>query len=315
LRRVIIDTDPGVDDALALLLAMASPELKVEAITVVSGNVGLEHGVRNALLTLDAADPADPPLVAAGASGPLVRDAVEAAHVHGADGLGGATAELDPPSGSTANANAVEVILQTVSYSPNKITLIALGPLTNLARAFMSDAGAMTLVDRIVIMGGTLRAPGNVTPVAEFNFYADPEAARIVLSSGAPILVVGLDATNKAIVSRDELRRRAERSDKPWADFAERICRGYFEAREAKTGRAECILHDPLAVAAAIDPRLVRTERHELDVETEGRLTSGMVVADLRELKPTSAGEGEIEVAVDADGERFRQFFLDQVFG
>lgn len=315
MRRVIIDTDPGVDDALALLLALGSPELKLEAITVVSGNVGVERGVRNALLTLDAAQLSEPPLVAAGAASPLERDAVDAVHVHGEDGLGGAAAELGAPSGSAVDADAVDVILQTISYNPEEITLIAIGPLTNLARAFLTDAVAMTLVHQIIIMGGALRAPGNVTPVAEFNFYADPEAARIVLSAGAPMLVVGLDATTKATMSRNELTARAERSGKPWARFAERICHRYFDLREAQTGRAECILHDPLAVAAAIDPRLVRTERHSLDVETEGRLTTGMVVADLRDaVSRHPAGEGA-EVAVDVDSERFRSFFLDRVFG
>jgi purine nucleosidase/pyrimidine-specific ribonucleoside hydrolase len=304
-----------VDDALALLLALACPEIELQAVTVVAGNVGLDLAVRNALLTLEAAQLPSPPLVAAGAAKPLEREPISAAHVHGDDGLGGAAAEYGPPSLAAVDANAVEVILDTISYSPNEITLIALGPLTNLARAFMADPVAMTLVQRIVIMGGALRAPGNATPSAEYNFYADPEAARIVLSSGAPTTVVGLDATRKATVSQDELAERAGRSHRPWAAFAERICRSYFERRRDETGRAECILHDPLAIAAAVSPVLIRTERHALDVETDGRLTTGMLVADLREDRPREAAPGGADVAVDADSERFRHFFFDRVFG
>ena len=315
MRRVIIDTDPGVDDALAILLAAASPELKLEAITVVAGNVGLDAGLRNTLLTLDAVDMVAPPLVARGAAKHLERDCVHATHVHGEDGLGGVAAELGDPRTAAVDLDAVEVILDTVSINPGEISLIALGPLTNLARAFLLDAGAMTLVRDVIIMGGALRVPGNVTPSAEFNFYADPEAAHIVLSSGVPITVVGLDVTMQTRVSREEFTRRAQASSRPWAGFAERICRGYFDQRERQTGRAECILHDPLAIGVALDPPLVVTERHRLDVETEGIATTGMLVADLREERPPSSARQDPDVAVEVDADRFRAHFLDRLFG
>ncbi len=314
MTRVIVDTDPGIDDALALLLASASPEIRIEAVTVVAGNVGLDPAARNALLTLETAGLAPLPTVARGAAGPLERGAVDASHVHGDDGLGGAAEEYGPPAGVAASG-AVELMLQTISRDPGEITVVALGPLTNLARAFLADAGTMAVVRNLVIMGGALRAPGNVTPTAEFNFYADPDAARIVLGAGVPTTVVALDATTKATVSRDELVRRASASAAPGAKFAERVTRGYFEFREARTGRAECLLHDPLAVAVAFDPSLVSTERHVLDVETDGRLTTGMLVADLRETAEPPGADRAVEVAVDVDSDRFRGLFLDRLFG
>jgi inosine-uridine nucleoside N-ribohydrolase len=314
-RRFIIDTDPGVDDALALLLAFASKELHVEAITIVAGNVGVDLGARNALLTIDAAGLRNAPLVAVGAFKPLDRESVDAAHVHGADGLGGAAAYFPAPTGSPAEARALDLLLETISYNPNEISLLAIGPLTNLAHAFLADPGTMALVQEIIVMGGVLRGPGNATPTAEYNFYADPEAARIVLTSGAPITLVGLDATRLATVSRDEMKSRADTSLQPAAAFAERICRRYFDVREMATGRPECILHDPLAVGVAVDPSFVRTERNILDVETEGRLTTGMVVGDHREGTQPPSDKAGVAVAVETDAERFRGFFLDRVFG
>ena len=315
MRRFIIDTDPGVDDALALLLAFGSQEIQVEALTVVAGNVGVELAARNALLTIEAAGLRSPPLVAVGASKPLERDAVNAVHVHGDDGLAGAAAHFGQPSQSPVDAPALDVLLETISYNPNEISLIALGPLTNLAHAFLSDPGTMALVPEIIIMGGALRPPGNTTPTAEYNFYADPEAARIVLTSGAPITLVALDAAARTRISRDELMQRAGASARPSAAFAKSICERYFDVRETITGRPECSLYDPLAVAAAIDSSLVRTERYMLDIETEGRLTTGMLVADLREGAPPSAEAQSVAVAVETDGDRFRNFFLDRVFG
>ena len=315
MRRIILDTDPGVDDALAILLAAASPELRLEAVTVVAGNVGVDLGVRNALLALEAAASPQMPVVARGATRPLDRDAVDASHVHGEDGLGGAAAELGEPVAKAADAEAVEVILQTISYSPGEITVIAIGPLTNLAQACLADAGTVSLAKEIIVMGGALRVPGNATPAAEYNFYADPEAARILLGSGVPITLIGLDVTTQAKVEREEVAARTAASRSRAAAFGERVLRGYFAFREAQTGRAECLLHDPLAVAVAIDPSLVTTERHSLDVETDGRLTTGMLVADLRETAPRPSPDKGVDVAVSVDAERFRKLFLDRVFG
>ncbi|MEZ5366463.1 MAG: nucleoside hydrolase [Bryobacterales bacterium] len=201
-RRVLIDTDPGVDDALALLLAFASPELHVEAITTVAGNVGLEPATRNALLTLDVARVQNPPTVVRGAYKPLEREAVDAAHVHGEDGLGGMASAYGEPSRGAAPGAAVDCILETIARQPGEVTVIALGPLTNLAQALLADPKAMALAERIVVMGGALDVPGNAGPHAEFNFFVDPEAARIVLRSGLPVTLVGLDVTRLAVLNQ-----------------------------------------------------------------------------------------------------------------
>src|SRR5438105_14239409 len=187
--RVIIDTDPGVDDALALLLAMRSPELKIEAITPVAGNVPLELTLPNALRMVEIAGRTDIP-VAAGASAPLLRRLVTAAYAHGENGLGGAV--FPEPKLKPADQPAAEFIRTTVRKHPNELTLITVGPLTNVASALSLDTELARLIPRIVMMGGSLSG-GNITPAAEFNVYVDPEAARIVFQSGVPITMVGLD--------------------------------------------------------------------------------------------------------------------------
>ncbi|MCB1019488.1 MAG: nucleoside hydrolase, partial [Acidobacteria bacterium] len=235
-RRILIDTDPGVDDALALLLAFASPELQVEAITTVAGNVGLELATRNALLTLDVARLKNPPPVVRGAGKPLEREAVDAAHVHGEDGLGGMASSYGAPSRPACQGAAVDCILETVARHPGEVTIVALGPLTNVAQALLADPKTMALAERIVVMGGALDVPGNAGPHAEFNFFVDPEAAQIVLRSRLPVTLVGLDVTRQAVVSQQELVERARMSSNPGATFAERITRKYFDVRKAASG-------------------------------------------------------------------------------
>lgn len=298
---VVIDADPGVDDALALLYALASPELTIEAITVVSGNVGLPLGVRNALLTLEASGVDAPPPVYAGADRPLRRDPLDASHVHGADGLGGAAEGRKPSLGVQAE-HAVDFLLRTLSARPGEVTLVALGPLTNLGAALVRDPAILRLARSVVVMGGSLSA-GNVTPAAEYNFYADPEAAKAVLTSGADLTVVGLDATRQALLTRE----RMERAELP--PFPRRLLEHYIAFFEGRRGMAACYLHDPLAVGTAADPSLVRTLALQADVETEGRLTRGMLVADRRE----NASEGPVRVAVEADAERFVGRFLERL--
>src|SRR6202795_432470 len=185
--RVIIDTDPGVDDALALLLAMRSPELKIEAITPVAGNVPLELTLRNGLRMIEIAGRTDIP-VAAGARSPLVRRLVTATYAHGENGLGGAV--FPEPKTKPVNQPAAEMIRQIVRKFPSEVTLLTIGPLTNIATALNLDSELAGLIRGLVMMGGSLSG-GNITPAAEFNIYVDPEAARIVFQSGIPIPMVG----------------------------------------------------------------------------------------------------------------------------
>lgn len=298
---VVIDTDPGVDDALALLYALASPELAVEAITVVAGNVRLPLGVRNALLTLEASGAANPPSVYAGRERPLRRDPLDAAHVHGADGLGGAS-EGREPSLQAQKEHAVDFLLRTLSERPGEITVVALGPLTNFGAALERDPEILRRARGVVVMGGSLSV-GNVTPAAEYNFYADPEAAQAVLKSGCELTVVGLDATRQAVLTRERMEQAS------LAPFARRLLEHYVAFFEKHRGMSACYLHDPLAVAAAADPSLIRTTALQADVEAEGRLTRGMLVADRREGAPP----GPVRIAVGTDADRFAELFLGRL--
>ena len=320
-RRVIIDTDPGIDDALALALALRSPEVRVEAITTVCGNVNVDLGTRNALLVLEALGVDDPPPVARGADRPLLREPVDAAHVHGADGLGGITAIVEPggtprygpPRATTGSRDAVDLILDIVRKNPNQITLIAVGPLTNVALALERDPTAMAQLAELIVMGGSLSGIGNVTATAEFNFYADPHAARQVLRAGLNTTLVGLDVTQQTLLRKADLEARLAHLKSPAAKLVGDISRQYFALAQARSGDAACPLHDPLAVGVAIDPSFVRTERFEADVETGGELTTGMLVADRRKAKAPSGFDGRIQGCVEVSAERFVKFFLDRV--
>jgi purine nucleosidase/pyrimidine-specific ribonucleoside hydrolase len=320
-RRVIFDTDPGIDDALALALALRSPELRVEAITTVCGNVNVELCTRNALLVLEALGAANPPPVARGADRPLQRPPVDASHVHGEDGLGGISAIVErggsprylSPRAAAVGRHAVDLILDIVKRNPDEITLIAVGPLTNVALAIERDRAVMERLAELIVMGGSLSGIGNVTPAAEFNFYADPHAASQVLRAGLKTTLVGLDVTEKTLLRKANLEARLAKSKSPAARLVADISRQYFAVGEARSGFAACPLHDPLAVGVAIDSGFVRTEAFQADVETGGALTSGMLVADRRRNNAPSGLQGRIEVCVEVNAERFVQFFLDRV--
>ena len=200
-RRIILDTDPGVDDALAIFLALRSPELKVEAITPVSGNVPLALTLPNALRLVEIAGRTDVP-VAAGAATPLLRRLVTATYVHGDNGLGGA--DFPEPKLKPVSENAAQLICRMVRESPGQITIVGIGPLTNVATALKSDSDLAPKIKEIVVMGGSLSA-GNITPSAEFNFYVDPEAAKIVFDSGVPITMVGLNVTEKVLLGEQQI--------------------------------------------------------------------------------------------------------------
>lgn len=319
-RRVIIDTDPGIDDALALILAFRSPELKVEAITTVCGNVPLDDATRNALQVLEVLNLPEPPPVARGAAKPLVREPLPARHVHGEDGLGDiaglVNAEGKPrypePALSPVSESGVEVILELLRENPGEISIVALGPLTNIALALEADPAAFAQVKELIVMGGAVSGIGNATETAEFNFRADPHAASQVLQSGIPIVVVGLDVTLRTLLTPDALETRIEgRSDRV-AQFITDISGKYFEVSQRVRGLGGCALHDPLAVGVAIDPTFVTLEPIVADVEAEGRLTAGMLVADRRK-RLVGTGAPTIQAAMDVDSARFVDFFLQRV--
>jgi inosine-uridine nucleoside N-ribohydrolase len=268
--RVIIDTDPGVDDALALLLAMRSPELKIEAITPVAGNVPLELTLPNALRMVEIAGRTDIP-VAAGAKSPLVRRLVTATYAHGENGLGGAV--FPEPKTKPVNQPAAELIRQIVRQFPGEVTLLTIGPLTNIATALNTDAELAGMVRALVMMGGSLSG-GNITPAAEFNIYVDPEAARIVFQSGIPITMVGLDVTRKTSLTEDHLRQ-LQAGQNPVSQAAATIARNAIEHNRERGFVVGPNMHDSLAVAGFLDPSMLKLKEYYVDVETTGELTAG----------------------------------------
>jgi inosine-uridine nucleoside N-ribohydrolase len=268
--RVIIDTDPGVDDALALLLAMRSPELTIEAITPVAGNVPLELTLPNALRLVEIAGRTDIP-VAAGARGPLVRRLVTATYAHGENGLGGAV--FPEPTTKPVAEPAAEYIRKIVRKYPHEVTLITLGPLTNIATALSSDPELDGMVRGLTMMGGSLSG-GNITPAAEFNIYVDPEAARIVFQSGIPITMVGLDVTRKTSLTEEHVRV-LEAAQNPVSQAAAKIGRNAINHNRERGFLVGPNMHDSLAVAAFLDPTILKWQEYYVDVETTGELTAG----------------------------------------
>ncbi len=268
--RVIIDTDPGVDDALALLLAMRSPELKIEAITPVAGNVPLELTLPNALRLVEIAGRIDIP-VAAGARGPLVRRLVTATYAHGENGLGGAV--FPEPTTKPVAEPAAEYIRRIVRKYPREVTLITLGPLTNIATALSSDPELAGMVRGLTMMGGSLSG-GNITPAAEFNIYVDPEAARIVFQSGIPITMVGLDVTRKTSLTEEHVRV-LEAAQNPVSQAAAKIGRNAINHNRERGFLVGPNMHDSLAVAAFLVPTILKWKEYYVDVETSGELTAG----------------------------------------
>ena len=308
-KPVILDVDPGVDDALAILLALRSEELEVRALTVVNGNVPLSSGVDNALKVLELAGHSDIP-VYEGAERPLRRDAVHAKAFHGESGLG--EAALPEPSIS-AHSGAVDFLKTVLRAEPGVVSVIALGPLTNLALAQQQDPGILECANEIVVMGGALHSPGNVAPHSEFNFYVDPDAARAVIRTGAELTIVPLDATRMIDLSRDDIGQQLKVNSSPAALFCEAATRAGLSIAERMSGNAVFYLHDPLAVAAAIDASICDFDDYWIDIETEGELTAGQVVFDRRAYADEASWDGRrVRCAVAADRQRMLQLFFDR---
>jgi len=292
---VIIDCDPGHDDAIALLMALASPRLDVRAVTVVAGNQTLEKTLNNALKVLSFVGAEVE--VAAGAAQPLVRPLTIAPEVHGESGLDGPI--LPPPTLKPSPRSAVEVIIDVVRKSDQKITLIPTGPLTNVAAALLLAPDIKANIDRITLMGGAAYV-GNWTPSAEFNILVDPEAAHIVFSSGVPITMVGLDVTHKALVYEEDIARLKAMNRRVARMVAELL--DFFSQFHKRFGFKGSPLHDPLAVAAVIEPQVLTTRHLPVVIETKGEYTTGRTVVDfygVTGLKPN------VDVALEVDRDRF----------
>jgi inosine-uridine nucleoside N-ribohydrolase len=299
--KIIIDCDPGHDDAMAILLALASPEVELIAITTVAGNQTLDKTTRNALVTLEVAGRADV-RVAAGANTPLRRELRTAAHVHGETGLDGP--ELPEPSAQAVTAHAADFLAAIIE--PGTV-LVPTAPLTNIALLLDRHPESHERIERIVWMGGAI-GEGNVTPAAEFNAFVDPEAAALVFSSGIPITMVGLDVTHKALFTRAhaERLRDAGRAGRFVAELSD-----FFQAfHERSYGFDGSPIHDAMAVAHVIDPTLMTTRHANVAIETRSEVCDGRTVVDLRGVtgRPQNA-----DVGVDVDAERFLELLVSRI--
>ncbi len=298
-RKIIIDTDPGQDDAVAILLALASPdELEVLGITAVAGNVPLELTAKNARVVCELAGRPDIK-VFAGCDRPLAHDLVTAEHVHGKTGLDGP--ELPAPTMPLQEQHGVDFIIETLRAEPEgTVTLCPLGPLTNIATAFQRAPEIVSRVKEIVLMGGAYFEVGNITPAAEFNIYVDPEAAEIVFRSGVPIVVLPLDATHKALVTPP--RNAAFRALGTKVGVAVAEMTDFFERFDReKYGSDGAPLHDPCVTAYLLKPELFSGRFINVEIETVSELTRGMTVADWWDVTDRAPNATFIR-DIDADG-------------
>ncbi len=321
-KRVIIDTDPGTDDAMAIILALNSPELKVEALTVVPGNVDAQQGLENALKIVSLAGRCDVTVVG-GAQHPLNQKLITAQFWHGKNGL--ANVELPPAKCKADPRFGPDFIIEMVHKYPHEITLIPVGPLTNIALAVLKDPSIASLVKDIVIMGGSITG-GNVNGAAEANIYNDPEAAQIVFNAGWIVTMVGSDVGERTLITRKYLAQ-LQSSRGPQSDFIAKIANFYL-TRSEKSGYSGAAMYDPLAVGIALDPTLGTLKEMHVDVETKGEFTRGETVANRRGSNENNVLHGdhyEIEGVVElkpnakvclaSDADRFLQLFVSRIRG
>jgi inosine-uridine nucleoside N-ribohydrolase len=292
-KKVILDVDPGIDDAMAICMALFDPEVEVVAITSAGGNVPPHMAARNVQAIIEQLDPPRWPRIGV-ATPPEHGLPVDGRHLHGIDGLGGVNfevAELRAPHPSE------KIICDEVRAAPEAVTIVALGPLTNVARAFMRDPELPSLVGQVVMSGGTVSGPGNITPAAEFNIYCDPQSARTVFRSRSTKTLVPLDVTNRVVLSYDLFRQLPDESTRV-GSFLHKIVPPAFRAYRQQFGLEGIHVHDSVTLMAAIHPHLCITEPMAGDVETSGELTVGSTVFDRRRVP---AWRHNMEVVVQLD--------------
>jgi purine nucleosidase len=321
-RRVIIDTDPGIDDAMAILLALNSPELQVEALTVVAGNVDQPQGLENAVKIVSLAERCDV-VVAGGAKHPLNQKLITAQFWHGKNGLAGV--ELPPSKCKADSRFGPDLIIEMIHAHPHEITLIPVGPLTNIALAVSKDPSIVPLVHDIVIMGGSVSG-GNVNGAAEANIYNDPEAAQIVFNAGWTVTMIGSDVGERTLITRKRLSELQE-SHGPESNFVAKLA-DFYLTRSEKSGYSGAAMYDPLAVGTVIEPTLVTLKAMHVDVETKGEFTRGETVANRMSSNENNVLHGdhyEIEgvielkpnarVCLASDADRFLDLFITRIKG
>ena len=307
-KRILIDTDPGVDDSMAILLAFASPEVDIVGLTTVFGNVGVDQTTLNALRLVELAGRPDVP-VAMGADKPLLRpNTGQGWMVHGRNGLG--EAEFPPPKSQPDPRRAAQFIIDAIMANPGEITLVPLGPLTNVALAVSVEPRIAENVRDVVLMGGAANVPGNASPVGEANIRNDPESAHIVFHAGWPLTMVGLDVTEKTVMTPEYLEQLA-RANTPATDFISRITPHYL-AFSQRWGVNGFPVHDSSALAYVIDPTLFTTKMAYVDVDFHSPHHAGNTVPDWRGQRGV---EPNVNVCLDVDSDRFLDLYRRRLTG
>ena len=319
MKPILLDVDAGVDDTLAIIFALLSPHLAVHGITTVAGNVPVRSCTRNVQLTLQVLAPLlqSLPPVSTGASAPLRHPLFTAKEVHGNDGIGGASALYPHPTVGSGRLDGVGLILETVRRN-HKLTLVATGPLTNVALALKKDFRAMSTLREIVVMGGAFNGAHNTGPCSEFNFYVDPDAANFVMQSGIPIRLIPLNVTEQCIFGPEDLTAI---NHKKLREFVRRVTKFYFDFHRRTENFVGGYLHDPLAVAAVLEPSLLTTELGYVHVEHTSVFTRGMSIFFPRlnskkhaELPPwvhrTLRRTPTVRVATGVNSKKFKSLFL-----
>ncbi len=319
-KKIIFDTDPGTDDALALMLALNSPELDVRAITVVPGNVTASQGLENALRMVSLANRCDIP-VAAGAQHPLLQKLITAEFWHGKNGL--ANVNLPESKCKVDSRFGPDLIIQLIHAAPHEITLVPVGPLTNIALAVEKDPSIVPLVKEVILMGGSIKG-GNVNAAAEANIYNDPEAAQVVFQAGWPLTMVGLDVGDKTLLSQKYLDELGK-THGPVNDFIYSVAK-YLIDLSAQFGSPGTPMYDPMPVGVAIDATLVRAPEMHVDVETRGKFTRGETVANRNGYVERNVLHGDryviegvdkvkpnAKVCIDVEADRFLQIFVSRI--
>lgn len=305
MEKVILDVDTGIDDALAIIYAIESRQLDIQGITMVNGNVPLDHVTKNTLKVLKLADSNDIP-VYEGAAEPYVREAIHEFKVHGNDGLGNALEDMEV-SKEPQKTFAADFIIESAHKYKKELTLIMVGPLTNLALALKKDPAIKDMIGRVVIMGGLVSNAGygNMLPTSEFNIFADAEAAKVVFHKGLDITLVSLDVTHQVMMTDEHVDQL---KGSPYYDFIKNTTDEYMNYGLKLYNKRQCALHDPLTVGYVLNPDLIDTKEYYVDIETASQLSYGQTICDFRGLLGKAPN---VKVCLDVHGGQFLKHFLE----
>ena len=305
-KRILIDADPGIDDACAILLALASPELSLEGISIVHGNCSLEQGARNGISVLELANASHIP-VAKGCENPLVQPSLLAPETHGNTGLG--YAKLPGPRSSPIRQHGCDFLIDRILSSTGEMTLVAIGPLTNIALAIRQEPRIVHSIKELIIMGGAIRHEGNTTALAEFNTYVDPHAAHIVYHAGIPTTLVPLDVTYQCILTMQDVER-LQQINSPIPPFIRDATKFYMEYHDAYQGIEGCVINDPLALALTFSPDLCDYQELPVDIDISGGVSLGKTFADFYNYQKRPAN---MKVALGVRAREFIELFLERM--